>query len=410
MSTASPPTAGDAAAVNASEIAPRPDTVKDGAVRALYIGIIGCGVGGCTAAIMLRRQGHAVTLFEQTPRVGPVGAGVLLQASGQRVLASLGLLDRVLARAERIEELIAHTHHGRLLSRLRFADRPGGHVAYGVHRGDLFGVLHDTLLAEGVELCLNRTICRVGRDGRTLLDHSGAAAGRFDLIVAADGSRSRLRQSSGAQAYVHEYGPAALWAVGRDPLVRGRLIQRARHTHQLCGLLPMGEERCSFFWGLNAADWPRLRESSFEAWRATVVSLMPQARPVLSGFTRFSDLRFASYRAVWMPRVVHGRVAFLGDAAHASSPLLGHGINLAMLDARDLAAAVAFSTDVAGALETYNARQRWRNAYYSGLSAALNPSFQGQSTLIGVARDIVLPRLQRVGPARRLMLRTLAGD
>ena len=376
-------------------------------MRRLNIGIVGCGVGGCTAALLLRRQGHDVTLFEQTPRVGPVGAGVLLQVSGQRVLASLGLLDAVLARSERIEELVAHTHRGKLLSRLRFADRTGGHVAYGVHRGDLFNALHAALLCENVDVRLNETIEKL--DGSTLRNAHGSAVGSFDLIVASDGSRSRLRESSGATAFVHAYGPAALWAVGKDPLVRGKLIQTARHTHQLCGLLPMGGERCSFFWGMNAADWPRLRKTDFDAWRRRVTALMPAAAPVLAAFTRFSDLTFATYRAVWMPRVVHGRVAFIGDAAHASSPLLGHGINLAMCDAVDLADAVKSNGTLPAALDAYNARQRLRNAYYSALSFVLNPSFQGNSTPLGVARDIVLPRMQRVPPLRSMMLRTLAG-
>ena len=325
------------------------------------------------------------------------------------MLKSIGLLDAVVANGERIDELVAHTHRGRPLSRLRFADFPGGHCAYGIHRGDLFGALHGSLDQDGVHLRMNETIARVDRDGRTLLDTAGRAAGEFDLIIAADGSRSRLRQSSGATVFVHEYGPAALWAVGRDPSIRGQLVQRARHTHQLCGLLPMGGGRCSFFWGINAADWPTLRCQPFEDWRRHVLALAPAAGPVLSGFTRFEDLTFSSYRAVWMPRVVRGRTAFLGDAAHASSPLLGHGINLAMVDARDLANAVATSDSIAQVLDRYNARQWWRNAWYSILSATLNPTFQGRSTCIGVARDFALPRMQRIPPLRSIMLRTLTG-
>jgi 2-polyprenyl-6-methoxyphenol hydroxylase-like FAD-dependent oxidoreductase len=358
---------------------------------------------------MLARQGHAVTLFEQTPRVGPVGAGVLLQASGQRVLQSLGFLDAVIAGAERIEEIVAFTHHGRLLSRLRFADAPGGHIAYGVHRGDLFAVLHAAVIASGINLRLNCAIGGVDRDGHTLKDAAGNAVGKFDLIIAADGSRSRLRETCGVRAFVHAYGSAALWAVGNDDTIRGRLIQHARHTRQLCGLLPMGSGRTSFFWGLRVTDWPLLRTSSFTAWQREVIDLRPAAEPLVRSFQSFDDLVFATYRAVWMPRTVCRCIAFLGDAAHASSPLLGHGINLAMLDARDLSAAINAEASVAAALNRYNSRQRYRNGYYSILSAALTPSFQGRSTLIGIARDVVLPRLQRVGPVRQIMLRTLAG-
>ena len=265
------------------------------------------------------------------------------------------------------------------------------------------------MIAAGVSLRLSHTIARVARDGRTLIDAAGDAAGTFDLIIAADGSRSRLRESTGVRAIVHAYSPAALWAVGKDDAVHGRLAQRTRHTRQLCGVLPMGRGRASFFWGLDVRDWPGLRHSSFAAWQRQVIALMPAAEPLVSSFRSFDDLVFSTYRAVWMPRPVHGRVVFIGDAAHASSPLLGHGINLAMVDARDLAAAFVTEPTVADALHRYNASQRWRNAYYSFLSATLTPTFQGRSKWIGVARDLVLPRLQRIPPARRIMLRTLAG-
>jgi 2-polyprenyl-6-methoxyphenol hydroxylase-like FAD-dependent oxidoreductase len=381
----------------------------DTPVRRLSIGIVGCGVGGCTAALLLARQGHAITLFEQTPRVGPAGAGVLLQASGQRVLHSLNLLDSVLSNAERIEELVATTHRGQHLSRLRFADRPGGHIAYGLHRGDLFAVLHTAVLAAAVDLRLNHTITGIKPDGRTLMDTAGNSVGTFDLIIAADGSRSRLRQSCRLRAFIHAYQPAALWAVGKHPAVRGQLIQRTHHTQKLCGLLPMGGGRTSFFWGVRILDWPKLRAGSFTAWQQEVTDLMPAAEPLVRSFNSFDDLVFSTYLAVWMPRVVRGNVAFLGDAAHASSPLLGHGINLAMVDARDLSNALSSESSIADALNRYDAAQRLRNGYYSAASALLTPSFQGRSTLLGIARDFVLPRLQRIMPARRIMLRTLAG-
>src|SRR5262245_36164353 len=65
----------------------------------LRVGVCGFGVAGGALAILLSRAGHDVTLLERAPNVGPVGAGFLLQPSGQRVLEALGLLERIVPRA-----------------------------------------------------------------------------------------------------------------------------------------------------------------------------------------------------------------------------------------------------------------------------------------------------------------------
>src|SRR5262249_32643054 len=78
------------------------------------------GAGGGPAAYVLAGAGHEVSLFERAPAVGPVGAGILLQPSGQMALRRLGLLDRVTRDAEPIDELHALTHRGRTLVRLRY--------------------------------------------------------------------------------------------------------------------------------------------------------------------------------------------------------------------------------------------------------------------------------------------------
>lgn len=218
-----------------------------------------------------------------------------------------------------------------------------------------------------------------------------------------------MREGRGVRALTCEYDAAALWGIGKDDSVRGKLVQQTRGTQRLCGLLPMGKGRTSFFWGLRAGDWPRLRTGSFAQWQEEVIGLMPAAQRMVGGFRSFDELVFATYRAIWMPRPACGGTVFIGDAAHASSPLLGHGINLAMLDARDLAEAIAKTANVQEAINRYCAVQRWRNAYYSGLSFALTPTFQGRSTLVGMVRDMLLPRVQRVSIVKKVMLQTLCG-
>jgi 2-polyprenyl-6-methoxyphenol hydroxylase-like FAD-dependent oxidoreductase len=360
--------------------------------------VVGGGVAGCAAALMLARDGHDVELFEQTPHIGPVGAGILLQPSGQAVLGDLGLLDAFVTVAEPIGELVAYTHRGRLLSRLVYADHTVGLQALGVHRADLFGLLHRAV-ADATGLT---------RGGRWI-GVAGRRVGSFDLILAADGSRSRLRRESRLPAFVHEYAPGALWAVGRAEQPRGRLLQYTRGNRELCGFLPMGGGRCSFFWGIDRLAWPRLRQRPFPAWRDHVRRLAPEASDIFATVTDWPSLMFTTYRAVVMPRVCAERIVFLGDAAHAAGPHLGQGANLALIDAAALRDCLRAASSLDAALQAYNAGQRWRNAWYSAMTAALMPSFQGSLPGIGWARDVILPRLQRVPPIRRLMLQTLCG-
>src|SRR5437763_2113947 len=206
--------------------------------RTYRVGVVGCGVAGTAAAYLLAKAGHAVTLFERAPQVGPVGAGILLQPSGQAVLRAMGLLDAVVARAEPIEELLALHHDGRTLIRLPYAGVANGCRAYGVHRGDLFGVLHAAALGQRVTIHLGREMLSVKADGRAavLRDANGGEHGPFDFVLAADGSRSELRKRSAPAALRWAYGCGALWAGGRCAAVRGKLHQVVRGPRDRPGL------------------------------------------------------------------------------------------------------------------------------------------------------------------------------
>ncbi|MFN7699424.1 MAG: FAD-dependent oxidoreductase, partial [Deltaproteobacteria bacterium] len=81
--------------------------------RSLDVGIVGAGTGGSAAALFLARAGHRVTLYERVEHPSPVGAGILLQPTGQAVLARLGLLGVILGRGARIERLRCRSASGR---------------------------------------------------------------------------------------------------------------------------------------------------------------------------------------------------------------------------------------------------------------------------------------------------------
>ena len=106
---------------------------------------------------------------------------------------------------------------------------------------------------------------------------------------------------------------------------------------------------------------------------------------------------------------VCGRLVFLGDAAHAMSPQLGQGVNMALLDAEALAEALATQRDIDGALQHYRRRRRDHLAVYQRLSRWLTPLFQSGNDGLGRWRDLGFGPLGRLPLARGQMLKLLTG-
>src|SRR5690349_16927945 len=99
------------------------------------VGVVGCGTAGAAAAILLARAGCHVTVLERVPEPGPVGAGIMIQPTGQAVLARLGLLDAIAAKGARIDRLWFRTHTGRTLVDLHYAQVDQAWFGIGLHRG-----------------------------------------------------------------------------------------------------------------------------------------------------------------------------------------------------------------------------------------------------------------------------------
>lgn len=139
------------------------------------------------------------------------------------------------------------------------------------------------------------------------VDGSGTRTERFDLVVAADGSASRLRVQAGLQRRSHEYAYGALWTVGHTSSVRGELRQVVQGTHDLIGLLALGKGRCNFFCSQNIADYDRVRLGGFDAWRDRIVSLCPEAAEVISHLDGFDGLALTRYNHVSLTGLTRGR-------------------------------------------------------------------------------------------------------
>lgn len=375
------------------------------------VGIVGLGVAGAAAGYLLARDGHRVTVVEQSPEVGPIGAGVLLQMSGQEVLRRLGVLDQVVARSAPIESLDARQWDGRPLIRNVYGLYEPGCRAYGVHRGVLFGALYGLLKTQPVDVRLGYEVTarEVAADGVYLTDKTGGRHGPFDFVISGDGSRSRLRAALGFRASVTDYNHGTLWVTAPCSAVSDHLLQVVQGTRRLFGLLPLGDGLCSMYWGLPVREFAGLKARGLDALKAEILAFSPEAREVLDCLYDFEQLILTTYRHVHMRRTHDAHTLFIGDAAHAMSPHLGQGINLALVDAWRLAACLREAPDPPAAFEAFRRRQRAYIRYYATVTWFLSPFFQSDWRIIGWGRDLALPWLPYIPIVRRQMLMTVAG-
>jgi 2-polyprenyl-6-methoxyphenol hydroxylase-like FAD-dependent oxidoreductase len=385
-------------------------------MKPMHVAIVGYGTAGQAAAILLARDGHHVEVFEQTARPGPVGAGILLQPVGLQVLWHMELLDTAVHFGKRIDRLYGESKAGRTVMDMRYRQLHPHMAGFGMQRGALFSILADALPAT-VELHCAHHITDISEDGRRLGDAQGRRHGPFDLVLCADGAASKLRAFAGTPRLDRPYPWGALWclvAQGTWPYPH-ELRQRYVGARRMIGLLPVGSRpgdpvpRLSFFWSLPTAGFEAWSAAGIGPWLEEIRALWPEALASLAGVDRCDQLSRASYRDAIPRHWQRGRMALLGDAAHAMSPQLGQGVNMALLDALALRDTLRSAAPIEAALASYQATRRAHVSAYQFWSRWLTPLFQSEGDLLAALRDLAFHPLGRTWGARTLMLRVLSG-
>lgn len=380
--------------------------------------VVGCGVGGMAAALALARRGWEVTVLEAFAEPRPLGSGLLLQPTGLKALDLLGLGEAVWAKGAPIERLFGRTAQGRRVIDMRYADWRAGAQGLGVHRSSLFGALHVALAPAGVTLKTGVEVVAVADSARPRLrDAAGAEHGPFDLAVIADGSASRLRGVLNPRARAPVYPWGAVWGNASDPEGRfsGVLAQVYDRAEVMIGALPIGlgpdpaqGPLVSLFWSLPVARQDAFFAERLEDWRTRIGAYWPEVRPLFDQLDH-AGLSRAVYRDVSAGRWNHGACTLLGDAAHGTSPQLGQGANLALIDAVELAERLAEPRPVPVSLGRFQAERRRHTTLYQLLSRALTPLYQSSGRFWSAVRDWVYAPVSMWPGVRRLGAHFLVG-
>ncbi|HEY8841802.1 MAG TPA: FAD-dependent monooxygenase [Candidatus Dormibacteraeota bacterium] len=371
--------------------------------------IAGAGIGGLAAAIALRRAGLEVQIFERSPQLQEIGAGLMIWPNGSRALKSLGVEAKTLE----VKNVTLSNWRGR-----RLVEMPvdSAYVRYGhsvsfVHRADLQAALAKTFGPEGLRLgCEVRGFSENEAEVEVALNDGTVAAG--DLLVGADGLRSPVRRQ--------------LLGDG-DPTYLGSTIWRGLVASEGIAVPPgtglnwwgRGSEFLAFHLADSKIYWagvtkePRgegpgpgghkhdLRER-FGDWAEPVPSL-------IAATTDAAILRNDMYDRPPASHWSRGRVTLAGDAAHPMSPNQGQGACQALEDGVALGESVQRTSNVAEAFQLYERRRLRRANREVAVSRQATRGVQIDNALLCILRDGLMSLLPR-----QLILRiqdaTLAPD
>jgi 2-polyprenyl-6-methoxyphenol hydroxylase-like FAD-dependent oxidoreductase len=300
---------------------------------------------------------------------------------------------------------------GAVVLDVRYAAR-GRAAAFGlgVHRGALFQVLYDAAREAGSAIESGREIASA-EDGR-LRFANGQNSARFDLVVDALGMRSALSRPPKAPL---PFG--ALWTnVAWDAAFVGdALEQRYRAARKMAGVMPIGRlpgsaAQGAFFWSLKHADHAAWRAASLEAWKAEVTALWPATAPLLAQIRAHDDLVFAAYAHRTLASPLSRHCVHVGDSWHCTSPQLGQGANMALLDALALASALETQSNLDAALGEYERMRLWHIRLYQAASFLFTPAYQSDSAAFAWLRDVIMAPFSRLPPAPAILAGLVAGE
>jgi 2-polyprenyl-6-methoxyphenol hydroxylase-like FAD-dependent oxidoreductase len=345
--------------------------------------IVGAGFAGLTAACALGQRGWSVRVHERADRLRTTGAGIYIYENGLRVLEALGAYDAAIKGAP-----FAHTREvrdgdDRLISVHRWA----GSQVFSIVRQNVINALADAATRAGAEIAVNSAASGATPDGALIM-----ADGRHlkaDLIVGADGSNSRLRDTLGLLAK-------------RKYLVDGctRLLMDKTAAERAA---TDGAKTVEYWSGTRRVLYTPCSETDiYIALTMLDDDMVAKAVPIRKDewkrafphldvlIDRIGDEgRYDRFELIKLKRWSAGRVAIIGDAAHALPPNIGQGGGCAMMNALSLAVYLEGENDVATALQTWERKERpltehtQRISYFLGLPTTWPPSLRALA--LGIA-------------------------
>ena len=320
--------------------------------------IVGAGFGGLVAAIALAERGWTVRVNERRDTLRGEGYGIAIHNNMARIFAAFGILERVLSGGMRIDRRDSLDRHGRVVMTRKTVRSP-----YRIDRQHIIALLAGRALEAGVEIAFHSPVASANPAGAMTL--ASGETRKADLVVAADGINSGIRDQLGLldrRIFGRDCGariniprrPQEIAAADRDGTVmieawadkRRVLYCPVTRTEFYVLLTCTMQDKDAAVSPIDPDVWAR----SYPFMRELFVRMRDEADWPQSHWAQFQTIRLKRWSA--------GRIAVLGDAAHAMPPYLAQGAGHAMMNALGLAEALREADAIEPALAAWERRER----------------------------------------------------
>jgi 2-polyprenyl-6-methoxyphenol hydroxylase-like FAD-dependent oxidoreductase len=338
--------------------------------------IVGGGIAGLTLATALHQYGLTAELVERSPAWHAAGAGIAVQPNGMSILGALGMGGAIEQAGAVICQWGYCSQQGEVLCETDLRALWGNTAPFiGIERTSLHQVLRAAAAAVPARLGVSPTSL-TQEDGTVSVRFTDGSAADYDLVVGADGIDSTVRTLAFGTTPPVYAGQMSLRSVAPIRPCGLTGIRMLLGDGCYFGLCPLGDGRTYAFANMLETRFHdplpgrlgRLRER-FSAFGRIV-------QEYLAALASDAQIHAAPIESVEQERWHVGRVVLIGDAAHATAPMMAQGGCMAMEDAYVLADALCSAESVEAALDTYIDRRTPRVQWVQEQSRAVAESFR----------------------------------
>jgi 2-polyprenyl-6-methoxyphenol hydroxylase-like FAD-dependent oxidoreductase len=316
--------------------------------------IAGGGFTGLTLATALAGHGWSVRVHERAPQVRDFGAGIWLWENGVRVLNAIGAADEALSGCTEVPDWRSWDRHGRLIDQIAFG--PPYSRVFCMPREQLLQAMLAAAVRAGAEVVTGSEAVAAEPGGKLVT--ADGTSWPADLVAAADGVRSKVRDSLDLLASRHSHIDGAIRLLVPHVASEYDAVESVRIKEWWGGsrrvlYTPCNREIFYICLTMLARD----REATAvpvrkDVWKRS----FPHLESIIDRFSE--EGRYDRFETTKLKRWSKGRVVVLGDAAHSMSPGLGQGCGTSIVNALTLANMLEDDTDITRVFERWEASQR----------------------------------------------------